>query len=250
MSCKLDFPTRRHFYYALARTLYRGSPATDTHSFRSPLPIELIVPILRDAECTVLSRLSQHVGEPTGEVDETPLGSIAPQIFPSPDLAKMGWPLPLINPEEIGKKVFWKGNEVISYSGNPTWKNGFSSPPINARNLVDIHSMQLLTRSKGVGWEIYPSGCGWSWFDIFLISKNAEAGSPKKHLWRISKNAYPDNPIQRRTGANFGPNHEIWRVAQVGDRIGVRVWLRDSEWRDIATMALLIIQEYFVPSFV
>ena len=249
MSHKLHFLTRRHFYYALVRILHQGSTATDTYPARRPLPLELIVHILRDAECTILSRLSHHVGEPMSEADEAPLGSIAPQIFPAPDLAKMGWPLPLINHEEVGKKVFWKRTEGHSCGGNPAWKHGFSSPPISPHDLISIHSMQLLTRSKGVGWLVHPSSGG-GWFDVFLISETAEGGNHKRHLWRTNNNVRPNNSIRRCTGATFGPNHEIWRLAQVGDRIGVRVWLRDSGWRDITTMALLIIQEYFDPSFV
>ena len=246
MSPKLHFPTRRHFYYALVRTLNQGSGATATHSARPPLPFELIIQILRDAECTTLSRLSLHVGEPMYEADEVPLGDVAPQIFPAPDLATMGWPLPLINHEEIGKKVFWERTEAHSRGGNRAWRDWFSSRPLSKRDLASIHSMQLLTRSKGIGWRVHPCGGG-GWFDVFLIPEKAGAGNHKKHLWRIKNDVRPNDSNQGRTGAAFGIDHEIWRLAQVGDRIGARVWLRDSGWRDIATSALLIVEEYFVP---
>lgn len=250
-SSNLHFPTRRHFYYALVRTLCQGSSATATYSARPPLPVELVVGILRDAEFTVLSQLSRHVGEPMREADEAPLGGIAPQIFPSSHLTGVGWPLPLVNHEEFGKKVFWKRTEVLSScSGDPDWRDWFSSAPISAHDLTSVHSMQLLTHAKGIGWVMYPSGRGWRWFDVFLLPEKTGAHILKKYLWRSYSTSYPDGPTQRRTGTIFGPSHEIWRFAQVGDRIGVRVWLRDSGWRDIATTALLIIQEYFVPSFV
>ena len=246
MSHKPHFPTRRHFYYALVRTLHQGSAATKTYSARPPLPLELIIPILQDAECTILSRLSRHVGGPVGEADRLFLGKVAPQIFPAPDLAKMGWPLPLINHEEIGKKGFWIWTDIPSYHRNTAWKAWFLSPPMSPHDLASIHSMQLLIRLKGIGWCVHPNGGG-DWFEVFLVPCTARAG---KHVWRNDSNTYPDNSTRQCTDSIFGPNHEIWRVAQVGDQIGVRMWWRDiSGWREIPRVALLIILEYFSPSF-
>lgn len=248
---KLHFPTRRHFYYALVRTLHQGSEATTTYSPRPPLPLELIIQILRDAECTVLSRLSRHVGGPIDEAGEMALGSIAPHILPPPGLAKTSWPLPLV----IGKKIIpLKGIGVVcnavSRTASPTWKDWFSTAPLSANDLANIHGVQLFTRSKDQGWASDFNAGSWSWFNVVLLPKYGERLDVEEHSWQSHTNGPPASPMQRRAGAIFGPNHEIWQLAQIGDRIGVRACARFGGWRNIATMALLIVQEYFIPSFI
>ena len=245
---KLHFTTRRHFYYALVRTLHQGSEATVTHSARPPLPLELIIQILRDAECTVLSQLSCHMGGPVDEAHEVPLGSIAPQIFPAPHLAKTGWPLPLVNGKEIGR---WEGTcSVFSPDANPVREIWFSVAPFSAHDLSTIHSVQLFTRSRDQGWVGDPNAGSWSWFDIVLIPKERERSDGNENSWSSHNNGPPASPMQRRTGANFGPDHEIWQFARIGDRIGVQVCARFAGWSNVAIMAILILQEYFIPSFV
>ena len=245
------FTTRRHFYYALTRTLHQGSEATATYSARPPLPLELIIQILQDAECTVLSRLSRHVGGPVDEPHEVSFGSIVPQIFPAPDLAKTGWPLPLVNGQEMSP---W--NEigslcgVFSHNANPAWKDWFSIAPFSAHDLTTIQSMQLFTRSRDQGWVGDPNAGSWSWFDVVLIPNEPERSDRKEQLWLSHNNGPPASIIQRRAGANFGPNHEIWQLAQIGDRIGVRAYAQFNGWSNVAIMAIIIIQEYFIPSFV
>lgn len=60
MSPALGFETERHLFYALVRTLNVGQ-SYDNDSLYLPrpgLPLKLITPILRHAECTVPSRIS------------------------------------------------------------------------------------------------------------------------------------------------------------------------------------------------
>jgi len=248
---KPHFRTRRHLYYALVRTLHQGSEATAIHSARPSLPLELIIQILRDAECAVLSRLSRHVGGPTDEAHEVALGTIYPQIFPSPDLAKTGWPLPVVNGGELSP---WKdiGSlcDVFSVGSNPIRKYWFSSAPLSARDLANMHSVQLLTRSRDQGWVNNPNAGSWSWFDIVLIPKWGDRSEAREHSWLSHNNGPPASTMRRRAGTVFEPNHDIWQLAQVGDRIGVRACAQFGGWRNVATMALLIFQEYFIPTFV
>ena len=255
---KLHFPTRRHFYYALVRTLHEGSEATTTtHSARPPLPLELVILILRDAECTVLSRLSRHVGRPIGEVvhemHEMSLIGAIPHFFPAPDLAKTGWPLPLVNDKEI---KFWTETETeietgglyntVAQSGNTIGKDWFSTAPLSAHDLANTHSIQLLTHLKDQGWVSDPYAGVWSWYIIALLPTDQERVNSEQHSWPSHSNGPPANTFGLLTGYIFGPSHEIWRITQIGDRIGVRIF----GWRNDATMALLILQEYFTPSFV
>jgi len=247
----LHFPTRRHLYYALVRTLHEGSEATTIHSARPPLPLELIVQILRDAECTVLSRLSHHVGGPIDEVFEVSLGSTTPQIFPAPDLAKTGWPLPLISGKEIS---LWKETgglcDIVSHDANSVRKEWFSSVPLSPHDLANMHSIQLLTRSRDQGWASDPNAGSWSWFEVVLIPSERGRSNVEEHSWLSHNNGPPASTMRRRAGFIFGPCHEIWQIAQIGDRIGVRACVQFGGWRNVATMALLILQEYFIPSFV
>jgi hypothetical protein len=247
---KLHFPTRRHLYYALVRTLHEGSEATTTHSTRPPLPLELIIQILRDAECTVLSRLSHHVGGPSGEAHEMLLKGISPQILPAPDLAKSGWPLPLVNGQEID---FWTetGDQcnIVARDANPIRQDWFSTAPLSAHNLVNTQSIQLFTLSRDQGWVSNPHDGSWSWFDIILLPSERERDA-EEHSWLSHNNGPPASTMRSRAGSIFGPSHEIWQIARIGDRIGVRACAQFGGWRNVATMALLILQEYFVPSFV
>ena len=243
---KFHFRTRRHFYYALARTLHKGSNATTTHSARPPLPLELIIQILRDAECTVLSRLSCHVGGPIGHVYERSLR----EIFPQYPLKKAGWPLPLINGKETN---LWKKTgglcNIVARDANPIREDCFSTSPLSAHDLANTHSIQLLTRSSDRGWAIVPSPQSRSWFDVVLIPCERERPDSEDNSWFSHSNSPPDSIIRRRAGFVFGPSHKLWKIAQIGDRIGVRACARFNGWRNVATMGLLIIQEYFIPSF-
>ena len=255
---ELHFPTRRHFYYALVRTLHEGSEATTTsYSTRPPLPLELIIQILRDAECTVLSRLSRHVGRPIGEVvhemHEMSLSGAIPHFFPAPDLAKTGWPLPLVNDEEIN---FWTETEIgtgdlcniVAQSGNTIQHDWFSTAPLSASDLANTHSMQLLTLSKDQ--EVRdPYAWSWSWFNIALLPTDRERVSAEEHSWSSHNNGLHASTMGLRAGYIFGPSHKIWQITQIRDRIGVRACARFG-WRNDATMGLLILQEYFTPSFV
>jgi hypothetical protein len=245
------FPTRRHLYYSLVRTLHEGSEGTTAHPARPPLPLELIVQILRDAECTVLSQLSRHVGGPIDE-GEMSLGDITPHILPAPDQAKTGWPLPLINGTEIG---LWNetGGEctVLSRGGaSPVRRDWFSSAQLSAHDLANTHSIQLLTRSRDQGWVSDPNAGSWSWFDVVLLPGERKRLNAEEHSWPSHSNSPPASTMRRRAGFTFGTSHEIWQIAQIGDRIRVRACAQFSGWRNIATMGLLIIQEYFIPSFV
>ena len=242
----LHFRTRRHLYYALVRTLHQGSEATVTHSARPSLPLELIIQILRDAECAVLSRLSRHVGGLIDEEHEVALGTIYPQNFPAPDLAKTGWPLPVVNGRELSPcNDIWSLCDVSSVNSNPIRKLWFTSAELSARDLANMHSMQLLTRSRDQGWVI--NAGSWSWFDIVLIPKWERW---YKQSWLSHDNGPPASTMRVRAGAIFEPDHAIWQLAQVGDRIGVRACAQFGGWRNVATMALLIFQEYFIPTFV
>ena len=240
---ELHFPTRRHFYYALVRTLQEGSETTATHSARPPLPLELTIQILRDAECTVLSRLSCHVGGPIGDVG----GGISPQT----PFAKAEWPLPLINGKEID---IWKDLgglcSIAARDANPIQADWFLTSPLSAHDLANMHSTQVLTRSCDQGWVSDPNAGSWSWFDVILIPSERERLDRGEHSWFSHSNSPPASTMRRRAGSIFGPSHEIWQIAEIGDRIGVRACARFGGWRNIATMGLLIIQEYFIPSFV
>ena len=251
---KPHFPTRRHFYYALVRTLHEGSEATTTsYSTRPPLPLELIIQILRDAECTVLSRLSRHVGRQIGEevyeMHEMSLNGVIPHFFPAPDLAKTGWPLPLVNDKEI---KFWTETELgtgdlcntAAQCGNTIQPDWFTTAPLSAHDLANTQSMQLLTLSvdQGVRGLLTRS---WRWFTIALHPTDRERVNAEKHWWYSHSNDPPPSTMRLRAGYIFGPSHRIWRITQIGDRIRVRI----PGWNN-ATMALLILQEYFTPSFV
>ena len=244
---KLHFPSRRHLYYALVRTFHEGSEATTAHSARPPLPLELIIQILRDAECTVLSRLSRHVGGSIGDMKDVSFEGISSQIL----LAKTGWPLPLINGKEIN---FWKEAgglcNVIARGAYPTREDWFSTSPLSAHDLANAHSMQLLTLSTDQGWVSDPDAGSWSWFDIVLTPCERERLDGDEHSWLSHSNSPPASIMRRRAGNILGPSHEIWQIAQIGDRIGVRACAQYNGWRNIATMARLTLQEYFVPSFV
>lgn len=245
---KLPFPTRRHFYYALVRTLHEGSEATPTHSARPPLPLELIIQILRDAECTVLSRLSCHVeGRPTDDLCETSLRAIFPQGF----LGKEGWPLPLINGKEI---YLWKETgglcNIMARDASPIREVWFSTSPLSAHDLANTHSTQLLTLSGDQGWVSDPHAGSWSWFDVVLIPSEREGLDGEEPSWFSHNNSPPASIIQPRAGSIFGPSHDLWQIAQIGNRIGVRACAQFNGWKNIATQGLLIIQEYFIPSFV
>lgn len=248
---RLHFSTRRHFYYALVRTLYQGSEATATYPARPPLPLELVIPILRDAECTVLSRLSRHVGRPVDEADEVSLGSILPHTFTAPDLERKGWPLPLVVGKEIGPwEEIGRLCSVDARGADPVRKDWFSVVPFSAQDLTVIHSMQLFTRSRDQGWVNDPNAGSWSWFDIALIPNERGKSDRKEYSWQSHNNSPPASRMLRRFGANFGPNHEIWQLAQIGDRIVVRICAQFGGWSNVASMAILIVQEYFIPSFV
>jgi hypothetical protein len=61
----LEFETERHLFYSLVRTLNEGQ-GYDKDSLYPPrlgLPLELIITILRHAECTVSSRMAVTIGE-------------------------------------------------------------------------------------------------------------------------------------------------------------------------------------------
>jgi len=249
---KLHFHTRRHFYYALLRTLHEGSEATTTYSARPPLPLELIIQILRLAECTVLSRLSRCVGRSSVEVHEMPLNGTAPHLLPTPDLAKSGWPLPLFNGREIGFGTNTEGPcNVVAQGVNPVRKDWFSTAPLSAHDLANMQSIQLLTFSRDQGWVSDPNAGSWSWFDIVLLpSEREERVDTEEHLWLSHTNDPPASSLRRRAGSILGPSHEIWQIARVGDRIGVRACAQYSGWRNVAKMGILILQEYFIPSFV
>ena len=259
---KLHFPTRRHFYYALVRTLHGGSEATTTtYSARPPLPLELVIQILRDAECTVLSRLSRHVGRPVGEVvnemHKMSLSGAIPHFFPAPDLAKTGWPLPLVNDKEID---IWTETEtgtetggscnVVAQGITPIRHDWFSTAPLSARDLANMHSIQLLTLSRDQGWVSDPYAGSWSWFNVVLLPSEGGRVNAEEHSWSSHSNDPPASRMRLRAGFIFGPSHEIWQITQIGDRIGVRACAQFGGWRNVATMALLILQEYFTPSFV
>ena len=239
---ELHFPTRRHFYYALVRTLQEGSEATTTHSARPPLPLELTIQILRDAECTVLSRLSCHLEEPIGDVFKG--------ISPQTPLAKAGWPLPLINGKE---NDIWKDTgdlcNVVVWDANPKGGVWFSTSPLSPHNLANTHSIQLLTKTSYLGWIGDPNAASLSWF-VVLIPSGRERLDRKEQVWSSHSSSRPASTMQRRVGYIFGPSHEIWQIAQTGDRIGVRACAWSGGWRNVATTGLLIIQEYFIPSFV
>ena len=241
---ELHFPTRRHFYYALVRTLQEGSEATTTHSGRPPLPLELIIQILRDAECTVLSRLSCQVGGPIGDLHF--LREISPQILS----AKAGRPLPLINGKENN---LWKETgglcNIVARDANPIREDWFSTSPLSAHDLANTHSIQLLTLSCDQGWVSDPNAGSWSWFDFILIPSEGERQDGEEHSWFSHSNSPPASTMRRRAGSIFGPSHDIWQIAQIGDRIGVRACARFGGWRNVATKGLLVIQEYFIPSF-
>ena len=241
---ELHFSTRRHFYYALVRTLQEGSEATTTHSVRPPLPLELTIQILRDAECTVLSRLSCHVGEQIGDLRF--FKEISPQIH-----SAKAWPLPLINGNDIN---LWEETgdfcNIFAVDENPVRKDWFSTSLLSAHDLANTHSIQLLTLSCDQGWVSDPNAGSWSWFDVILIPGERERLDGEDHSWFSHNNSPPASTIQRRAGSIFGPSHKIWQIAQIGDRIGVRASAQFYTWRNVAPMGLLIIQEYFIPSFV
>ena len=239
---KLHFPSRRHFYYALVRTFHEGSEATATHSARPPLPLELIIQILRDAECTVLSRLSRRVGKTIGDMSER----FVVETFLLPT---SGWPLPLIN----GKRIyFWKETRdlcnIISRDANPVGRNWFSTPPLSAHDLANTHSMQLLTFSSDWGHLSTSNAGRWGWFGIVLTP--CERERPNRVVWLSHSNSRPASVMRRCAGTVFGPSHEIWQIAQIGDRIDVRAYAQSNGWLNFASVALLILQEYFIPSFV
>ena len=238
------FPSRRHFYYALVRTFLEGSEATAAHSARPPLPLELIIQILRDAECTVLSRLSRRVGKTIGDMSER----VAAETFLLP---ASGWPLPLI----IGKEIdIWKENgglsNVISQEENPAQQDWFSTSPLSAHDLANTHSMQLLTLSSDRVWVSNSNAGRWSWFDIALTPCERERLDGDGHSWLSHSNSRPTSTFRRCAGTIFGPGHEIWQIAQIGDRIGVRACAQYNGWGNVAPVALLTLQEYFIPSFV
>ena len=243
----LHFHSRRHLYYALVRTFHEGSEATMTHSARPPLPLELIIQILRYAECTVLSRLSCHVGGSIGDMKDGPLGEVSSQIL----LATTGWTLPLINGNEMN---FWKETggfcNVVARDANPVHQDWFSTSPLSAHDLANAHSMQLLTLSNDQGWVSDNNAGSWSWFDVVLAPCERERPDDDEHSWLSHSNSPPASIMRQRAGTVFGPSHKIWRIAQIGDRIGVRACAQYHGWRNIATMARLILQEYFTPTFV
>ena len=263
---KLHFPTRRHFYYALVRTLHEGSEATTTtYSARPPLPFELVIQILRDAECTVLSRLSRHVGRPIGEevreMHEMSLSGIIPHFFPAPDLANRRWPLPSANDKGID---FWTETETETGTGtggmcdlaalgiSSIRHDWFSTAPLSARDLANTHSMQLLTLKGDRVWFSDPHARSWSWFDVVLLPSEGERVNAEEHSWSSHSNDPPVSIMRLRAGSIFGPSQDIWQMIQIGDRIGVRAYAcaQLGGWESVATMALLILHEYFTPSFV
>ena len=259
---KLDFPTRRHFYYALVRTLHGGSEATTTtYSARPPLSLELVIQILWDAECTVLSRLSRHVGKPIGEevheMHEMSLSGIIPHFFPAPDLANRRWSLPSVNDKGID---FWTETETgtggmcdpAALGISPIRHDWFSTAPLSARDLANTHSMQLLTLKGDRVWFSDPYARSWSWFDVVLLPSEGERVNAEEHSWSSHSIDPPASTIRLRAGSIFGPSHEIWQITQIGDRIGVRAYACDqlSGWESVATMTVLVLHEYFTPSFV
>ena len=241
---KLHFPSRRHFYYALVRTFHEGSEASAAHSARPPLPLELIIHILRDAECTVLSRLSRRVGKTIGDMSER----FTAETFLSPT---RGWPLPLIDGKGIN---LWKATgdicSIISRDANPVRLDWVSTPPLSAHDLANTHSMQLLTFSSDWGYPSIANFERWGWFGIVLTPCERERPDANEHLWVSHSNERPPSVMRRRTGPVFGPSHRIWRIAQIGDRIDVRAYAQPNGWSNFASVALLILQEYFIPSFV
>ncbi|KAG8983431.1 hypothetical protein FRB90_006039, partial [Tulasnella sp. 427] len=251
-----------HFYYAVARALKNGSQTKQIWNRRAPrlppLPLDVVHRILREAQ----------------------------YIHPHPSIT-CKWksePDAFLNDTGI---LFRPHGVVGATSAEPERKLLFASPRLDKAALGKMASVRLVTSSKDQGWHTEDrmgSSGSWSWFEVGIVRlpedglagsiegggsiaagdkyakseartalrpaqpPSAQAGKPLR--WVSLYNQVAGESFQRHIGEEFGPDHEIWKYLEPGDRIGVWICAQFVGWECYCEEARLLIREWYAPKLV
>ncbi|KAL4247804.1 hypothetical protein ABKN59_007113 [Abortiporus biennis] len=122
----------------------------------------------------------------------------------------------------------------------------FSTPPLDAKILRRIESIQLFTNARNQGWASNPEAGSWTWFDI-VVFESEDSTTPKvkngQSLEWISH--YTDigqSTAAYREGKKFDRTHEMLTLLEPGDVITVRVCAQFTGWEHYAHDGRLAVQ--------
>ncbi|KAL5513902.1 hypothetical protein ACEPAG_2663 [Sanghuangporus baumii] len=135
--------------------------------------------------------------------------------------------------------------EVTSDSAIAQKRCWLLTQPINGEVLKRKGApIDIKTVSHHQGWVEFPDRGSWSWFELAIVSANAQVDSngqvaydsvkkagSKVLAWLSHSHPVDQNGTFETFEHRFPDNHEIWRHLQVGDRLAVFGCAQYPNWR-------------------
>ncbi|CAI4216176.1 unnamed protein product [Parascedosporium putredinis] len=104
-----------------------------------------------------------------------------------------------------------------------------------------IHSLQLIAKSHDQGYSDDEFSASWTWFEIAILKhKNSRHPRVKDGIelvWNSHRNALRSSEF---TWAKFGQDHDLFRLLEDGNVLGIRLCARFQNWEIVAKKGYLL----------
>ncbi|KAG9041546.1 hypothetical protein FS837_012101 [Tulasnella sp. UAMH 9824] len=269
--CDLSFQTQLHFYYALARTLKNGSQAKHPRRGKAPrlppLPLEVVHKILREAQCIHPhpSIACKWKAEPDAFLNDTgilfrPHGvvgatSAEPErklLFASPKLDKEALSrMASVRVVTSSKDQGWHTEDRMGSSGSWSWfELGIVHLPDDDLSESGEGATSILSGDKYAKLDARTTTTATAAAAAATAPPPPASDNNKPLRWVSHYNEIASQSFQRHIGNEFGPDHDIWKHLEPGDRIGVWICAQFVGWECYCEEARILVREWYAPQLV
>lgn len=265
--CDLSFRTQLHFYYALARALSNGSGPKPRLSRKAPqlppLPLEVVYKILREAQYIhpYPSVTYQWLAEPDAFLNDTgilfrPHGVVG-ATSAEPE-RKLLFASPQLDNEALGKMASVK---LVTSSKDQGWHTEDRMGSSGSWSWFEVGIVRLLEDGPSeLGDQSIVAGDKYAKLDARrtpttgnLTNHRRRSSSPADTMplrWISHYNEVASQSFQEHVGNEFGPDHDIWKYLEPGDRIGVWICAQFIGWECYCEDARILVREWYTPKLV